>query len=59
MSIKLWREIQKNYINTEIQQIIFGNRKSPQKFGRFENRGSRVALFVPEIWPEIQKNTDI
>ena len=51
------------YKNSEIQKIyIFGNLKSPQKSGRFDTRRSPVALFVPEIWPEIQKkyrNTEI
>ena len=48
------------YRNSEIQKFyIFGNLKSPQKSGRFDTRRSPVALFVPEIWPEIQKNTEI
>ena len=48
------------YRNSEIQKFdIFGNLKSPQKSGPFDTRRSPVALFVPEIWPEIQKNTEI
>ena len=44
------------YRNSEIQKFdIFGNLKSPQKSGPFDTRRSPVALFVPEIWPEIQK----
>ena len=48
------------YRNSEIQKIyIFGNLKSPKKSGPFGTRGSPVALFVPEIRPEIPKNTEI
>ena len=32
---------------------------SPKKSGRCDTRRSPVALFVPEIWPEIPKNTEI
>ena len=48
------------YRNSEIQKFyFFGNLKSPQKSGRVDTRRSPVALFVPKIWPEIQKNIEI
>ena len=33
--------------------------KTLQKSGRFDTRGSPVALFVPELRREIQKNRNI
>ena len=33
------------------------NPKSPKKSGRFDTSGFSVALFVVEIWPEIQKKS--
>ena len=46
--------------NPEIQKFIFlGNLKSPKKSGSFDTSGSPVALFVPDIRPEIPKNTEI
>ena len=55
----------RNPTNTEIQKsrnpkiISFENLKSPKKSGRFDTRGSPVALFVPEIKPKIPKNPEI
>ena len=40
-----------NFYQTHIYQI--GSLKSPKKYGRFDTRGSPVALLVPKISVEI------
>ena len=36
-------------------RVTHAGRRCPRKSGRFNTSGSPVALFLPKIWPEIQK----
>ena len=55
--IQTQRQIQRQIHTHKYRKIP--NTQSQKDRGRFDTRGSPVALLFPKIWPEIQKNEEI